>query len=715
MKKVETFLSDRAINTKNEDKLNRTEFAQNLAKAILKYTNKDNLVIGLYGKWGTGKSSILNLFSECMEKIKIRNKPIIVRFNPWNFSDQNQLLEQFFNTLSLTLKRRDKSKKMAKISHNIEMYSRIFTPLKLIPGIGNSFQSMEEISTAISDTLKKASESLEKDLIETKKEITELLSTLKNKIIIIIDDIDRLSNIEIKMIFQLVKSIADFSNTIYILAFDKNVIEDTLSKLQEGDGNKYLEKIIQVPFEIPDLPSEKIYDLLFAELGEIGIANSTSWNSVYWGNIFHSGIKYYFKTIRDVNRFVNIFKFYYQFLKDETNPVDLIAITILQIFDSKIFEDIRNNKSKYIGSSDSYLNRNIGKSNSEKHIDEAISKSNLNNELIQDLLKTLFPKLETFYGLTHMNYGYEWLKQWEKENRICSPAKIDIYFSLTIDNDNISNNEVSNILNWYKSTDELCTELKKIRTIKKFKRLLERIQLFTEKDIEINRIESILKALNEVGDLYIEHNSEYFDNSPAQISNINYQLISRLKSEERFDIVENIIEYLSESIYPLTFFLNFESTENKGVDDNENRSLFTADELLKLNDKLKNKIVAFIKAKKLLSHPYLENILLWLYDKTEIEEIKILYKNNLNNYKMISNFISGFKRTTRSQSSGDYVYRYTKYYNIDTMKKLIDFEWLEDKVRNFINSEEFIELSSDQIYNIKLLLDCIDGKVKYPN
>ena len=55
---------DRPITAKAQDVLNRAPFAENLARAILNYSSTESLVIGLYGEWGSGKTSIINMMVE---------------------------------------------------------------------------------------------------------------------------------------------------------------------------------------------------------------------------------------------------------------------------------------------------------------------------------------------------------------------------------------------------------------------------------------------------------------------------------------------------------------------------------------------------------------------------------------------------------------------------------------------------------------------------
>ena len=93
------FNPDKPIERIKEDILGRDEFSINLGEAILSYKSIDSTVIGLYGSWGYGKSSIINMTIEYIESQK-ENKPIVFKFNPWNYSNQKQLIAQFFNQLS---------------------------------------------------------------------------------------------------------------------------------------------------------------------------------------------------------------------------------------------------------------------------------------------------------------------------------------------------------------------------------------------------------------------------------------------------------------------------------------------------------------------------------------------------------------------------------------------------------------------------------------
>ena len=101
--------ADRPINRCDQDLLGRSSFAKQLGKAIFEYNGNDGLVIGLYGKWGTGKTSVINMAISELDSLSSdeENKPITMRFAPWNYSDKDNLISIFFKNLKDTIEYQD--------------------------------------------------------------------------------------------------------------------------------------------------------------------------------------------------------------------------------------------------------------------------------------------------------------------------------------------------------------------------------------------------------------------------------------------------------------------------------------------------------------------------------------------------------------------------------------------------------------------------------
>lgn len=321
-----------------EDGLNRGSFAESLAKTLVQYSFPSSLTIGLYGEWGSGKTSLLNMVFENVERID--DGVVVLRFNPWLCSDSKQLVTQFFKQMATAIKL--KKRAADKAWELIDQYADILGATSVIPVAGEIVAAFTKVLT------KKAEEETKErtnDLQESKNQIIKKLKDEKIKIIVSIDDIDRLSEEEIVAVFQLVKSLADFPNTIYVLAFDYDVVVRALGKVQHGDGKEYLEKIVQVPFEIPAPNIDDIHEALFSKLNRIlGDIPEEDWDKETWVELFQQGIKNYIRSIRDVIRYTNVFSLKYELLKNETSVVDLLGLTCLQVFEPTVYSKLPSYK-----------------------------------------------------------------------------------------------------------------------------------------------------------------------------------------------------------------------------------------------------------------------------------------------------------------------------------------------------------------------------------
>ena len=96
------FADDSPIQGAEFDLLNRSEYAKKIGHSILDMNAENGLCIGMFGPWGSGKSSLLNMILEQIEKDNKYNesKAMVMSFNPWNFTSEAQLFQQFFYMLA---------------------------------------------------------------------------------------------------------------------------------------------------------------------------------------------------------------------------------------------------------------------------------------------------------------------------------------------------------------------------------------------------------------------------------------------------------------------------------------------------------------------------------------------------------------------------------------------------------------------------------------
>ena len=439
--------SDQPIKSISDDILNRGVFSKELANAITLYTQKENLVVGLCGRWGCGKTSILNLVTEEIEKITEtrpdEEKPIIIRFNPWNYSDCTQLISQFFETLSATLKTQDFGNSLLKVGEALEKYSSIMEYTQYIPGVGTYLKPLADLTQSTGELMGQCGDR-EKSIDVQKEKVIKALDEQKRKFIVVIDDIDRLNNNQIRAIFQLVNSVAGFPNMLYLLAFDREVVTRALEQEQGCDGEMYLEKIIQVPFDVPEVNLELVSRAFidrYLEIIHSGVGTN-DFDESYWGKVYGICIRPYIKSIRDSNRILKTFEFKYNLMRAETNPIDLLVITVLSIYSREIYEWIRINKSYLVGEVQRYK-RYSGKEqkeNKERYLEEFSSIDSEHCHRILEMIQILFPKFAWETGSYY--YSDESEDDLRRKKRLASSDKFKIYYCLSMEDIPVTNAEI---------------------------------------------------------------------------------------------------------------------------------------------------------------------------------------------------------------------------------------------------------------------------------
>lgn len=718
------FVSDQPIKSCSEDILGRDKFAKALAGAILNYNYSESIVIGLFGEWGSGKTSILNMAIESIEDSTkdLAESPIITRFNPWLYSDQEKLIFQFFEHLSKIIKRTDYAKNAQELGTKLEKYANIFKPLSLIPTVGPIASLASELLSKVGIASQTWADIKEQDLILIKDEIVELLKNQSNKIIVVIDDIDRLNNKEIRQIFQLIKSIADFPNTIYLVAFDKQVVINALAKVQEGKGSEYLEKIVQIPFEVPQIDKSEITSYLTNQLNELLEGTpSEYWDITYFSNIYHSGLKYFFRNIRDVVRYLNSLKFNYRLMVEEVNPIDFLAITGIQIFEPDIYYGIRNNKNIFSGLFGSTRGNNSDEEQEKEKCDSIIKQSKvLKPDRALEFLKRIFPRLNSIYG--NMGYGDGFLKEWRKKCRICSPDMFERYFQLSISNNEITQKEMNSILELAADTSKFSSALLSLNENGKIGRFLERMEDYTGEDIPTENIQNIVSVLFNLGDLFPEGDIKFFGifDTPMVLMRLVYQLTKRLDTQEqRFNVLKESIEKTETSLYPIVYEIGLCGQEHgrytsKSDIKPESERRVNETQLDELEHLVCNKIKTWAEDGRLAEHHHLSTILFrwktWDDGKASLEFVAELIKTD----KGLIRLLSAFLNKVTSQGLGDYVAQIKWVIKLDYLKLFIKPEEIEPRARKILSSDEFESFDQQDQLGIKIFLDTLDGKIDEP-
>lgn len=489
------YYSDKPILTSEEDSLNRKYFAELMAKALINLQNNDTFTVGLYGRWGNGKTSLVNMMLKEIENNQTdQEKLMVVHFEPWNFSNTDQLLEQFFVRLTNDF-RNSKDEKMQKIGEALEKYADAFEVVKVIPYVGGLLSLFGKNGLkSFGKKLKKGSD--EKDILKQKENVINLLRKQEKRILMVIDDIDRLSNEQICQVFQLITSVAKFPNTTYLLVFDKEIVVKALEKVQEGSGDEYLEKIIQMPIQIPDINQNEFRKVLFDRLDKIIESfEGLIFEQEHWSRMYEPCIEPLIKNLRDINRLCNSIQFKLTSLAMEVDFTDLLVISSIEIAYPLVYEWIKLNKTILTGDFDYssyFLNNKPQKEMYEIYLIELNKLLKNENKTVKiiDILARLFPYFGGKIGKTFEMYD---LDLFRKNNRISHPEKFDRYFNLNLDYIELQSEQLKNAIYGMKQ-EELSEYIIELDKDEKSYEFLQEIKV-SIKDITPDRAKIIITAI----------------------------------------------------------------------------------------------------------------------------------------------------------------------------------------------------------------------------
>lgn len=218
------------------DLLNREYIIEQIYDTIVKNEEfRDKLVLGIEGKWGSGKSTIINNVKRKLKENKITEKFIIIdQFDIWQYENNEEILVGMLTEL-------------LKVAENKKM-DMFF--VKNIKRIMDALTSLDKKTNIVRVFLEQ-----KEDIENVKLQIQDYLKVNNKKIIFIIDDFDRIESEKIAFVFKLITKVLAFENVIYILSYDIEQIKKVF-KNELGFDENYYKKVIQIQIKIPEISKE---------------------------------------------------------------------------------------------------------------------------------------------------------------------------------------------------------------------------------------------------------------------------------------------------------------------------------------------------------------------------------------------------------------------------------------------------------------------------
>lgn len=321
--------SDGEIDCKDNDLMGSDLRAQKLANLLcgLKPSeDPESLVIGLTGPWGSGKSSCARLLRKEIEaEARGPDRPRVMEFNAWLFASRAYLPTDFLRELEACLGGYEEN-----LRHEIHKMVAVITAF-----------------TTKSPSLRGRPGETASEFLEVKRRLERRMRDKKQRIVAIVDDIDRLTTDEIRKLFWLVKLIANLPFVYYVLLYDHAVVVKALDGIFPGRGHSYLARIVQITVNLP-LPSQKVLtDVLERCIADTFGAKDSDTALGAWGKAWKGGLGGLVSTLRDAKLLANAVQVSHA-LGHDASHARFFAAEGLRVLAPGVFQHIRDNFRTYL-------------------------------------------------------------------------------------------------------------------------------------------------------------------------------------------------------------------------------------------------------------------------------------------------------------------------------------------------------------------------------
>jgi len=408
---------DNPLSTSSEDALRRAPVAHSFARQVRELDTTEGAVIAVLGPWGSGKSTFINFMREGFAL----DPPLaVIDFNPWLFSGTEQLADHFFAEMASQLQLKD-SDRFGTIATGLRDYGEIFSPIAIVPVVGGWFDRSLKAVRTLAGWYKTRKESSVGPL---RDRVSAAMRELDGPVVVVIDDIDRLTTTEIRDIFRLVRLTASFPNLVYILAFDRGRVEDALSE-DRLPGRAYLEKIVQLAFDLPSMPPELLRSRVFAELNRLvsGLENLRL-DGDRWSEVYFEIVEPLLKNLRDVTRLALSARLVVVDLGSDIETVDLIALEAIRVFRPEMFEALGRIRSDLTTSTGFEIDPARDQA-SKARFEELLENSGEDAPVLRALISKVFPAASRHIG--GMTYMHDEKATWRKAHRLAHSDFLDLY------------------------------------------------------------------------------------------------------------------------------------------------------------------------------------------------------------------------------------------------------------------------------------------------
>lgn len=329
--------------TKAGDLFGFKAVADLVAGAVVDATSADCMVIGLEGEWGSGKSTLLSILEQDLELRGVS----AVRFAPWLIGSRDALLRELIDVLEKGVAEKLRKggdstnatlvaaktglARFRRYSTGVAALGRVFSGAGSVGLVGGGL-----VGTALDHLAKTMKDGVEETTLEdAKKDASEALGRLESRIVVLIDDMDRLEPVEAVEVLRLVQAVADFPNVTYVLSYDRQRLSESVETvIKVGNGGAYLEKLIQLVVPLPQPHPVALVDMFTRRLKILASLDEFD-DRMADIVVRHVGPR--IRTPRGVVRVLDSIGLLWPVLKGKVNIVDLVWLQFVRAEDDGLY------------------------------------------------------------------------------------------------------------------------------------------------------------------------------------------------------------------------------------------------------------------------------------------------------------------------------------------------------------------------------------------
>lgn len=346
------------------DLLDRDRFAKQVAARIISAGTGDSVVFGLSGSWGAGKTSALKMIRRAL--LDTESEWIVVDFTPWSANDPYAVAEEFYRTIASNLP----EDKGATARHLLNRAAPALAAgaKVILKGLAERYMgdgTMEKAIVAMSEEATDTAGDLQFDEDPFSKRFEKIrteLAALNVRMLVIVDDIDRLHHDELLAVMKAVRLLGRFGGVHYLLSYDIQTVTDVLARSDLAHRNQrraeqYLEKIVQYPFELPPIQHFHLRREFLRQLQALADRTGFALHPQFDdgklpGDVILDQLPADSLTLRTVHRLITQVDMLFALIVDtsdktsrastEINLVDAVLLTYLRLEYPQLYRSLRN-------------------------------------------------------------------------------------------------------------------------------------------------------------------------------------------------------------------------------------------------------------------------------------------------------------------------------------------------------------------------------------